>query len=444
MCRTRSGHPRLLISALTLSFATVLAVGISTLAPATSGASPSSSRGVVKGSALTIAVVQPFTGTTAAFGPPILAACDAAARLVNQDGGINGHVLTCAQVDTRGDSVDAVPAVDKLLATSGNALIGVLGPSSGTAFSVVPIFNSHRIVMFSDAGQSKFDKTKNNYFWDIAPPDSANGSALAAWAVHVGYNKVAAVFSSGTTTATEHSASVAAFKRLGGRLVVNLSISDNATSYTPQVLQVIRSKPQAIFYGAGAQTSATFFSELQSEGGGNIPVLGPQDLLTPQMTAAIRGAIGADNLAKHFTAIEAPVPSTPGLRIFQRSIETLSHTFKGVKTDAIDPFVIAAYDGAVTLALAAQETKAGTGSPKIEDAVAAMLRTSKGQTVVDSFASGKAALQEGKHIRYAGGMGKVSYTPYHIPLGTFLAVKVEGAGKVIGKVPSSLLLRAEG
>jgi ABC-type branched-subunit amino acid transport system substrate-binding protein len=444
MCRTRSGHRRRSTTGMALGLAVVLATGLSTFMSATSGASRLSPRGAAKGSALTIAVVQPFTGTTAPFGPPILAACDAASRLVNEEGGINGHTLNCAQVDTRGDSVDAVPAVDKLMATSGASLIGVLGPSSATAYSVVPIFNNHHIVMFSDAGQAKFDRTKYNYFWDIAPPDSANGSALAAWAVHEGYKKVAAVFSSGTTTATEHAAAVAAFRRLGGRIVANVSISENATSYTPQVLQVIRSKPQAIFYGAGAQTSATFFSELESEGGGNLPVIGPQDLLTPQMSAAIRNAIGASNLAKHFTAIEAPVASTAGLKIFQHSIEALKHTFQGVKTDAIDPFVIAAYDGAVTLALAAQETKAGTGSPKIENAVAAMLSTQKNQTTVDSFAAGKAALEKGKRIRYAGGMGKVSYSPYHIPLGTFLAAKVEGSGKVIGKVPSALLLRAEG
>ncbi len=50
------------------------------------------------------------------------AGCIPAANLINQAGGVLGHQVQCIAVDTRGDPADAVPAAQKLIATTQNLM----------------------------------------------------------------------------------------------------------------------------------------------------------------------------------------------------------------------------------------------------------------------------------------------------------------------------------
>ena len=55
------------------------------------------------GGPLTIATFNPFSGADSFFGPNEIAGCFAAARLIDQAGGILGHkTLRCRPVDSRG------------------------------------------------------------------------------------------------------------------------------------------------------------------------------------------------------------------------------------------------------------------------------------------------------------------------------------------------------
>src|SRR5215470_15235321 len=78
---------------------------------------------------LVVGEFNPFSGPDAVFGPEMVGGCIPAIRLINADGGVLGHHLSCVQEDTRGDPADAVPAARKMMATE-TSLIGVLGPSS--------------------------------------------------------------------------------------------------------------------------------------------------------------------------------------------------------------------------------------------------------------------------------------------------------------------------
>ena len=85
---------------------------------------------------LTFASFNPFTGPDASFGPEMAAGCITAAHTINKAGGILGHQTQCVTVDTRGDPADAVPAAQKMLATTEN-LVGMNGPSSDEALATV-------------------------------------------------------------------------------------------------------------------------------------------------------------------------------------------------------------------------------------------------------------------------------------------------------------------
>src|SRR5579872_3337578 len=67
---------------------------------------------------LTFASFNPFTGPDASFGPEMAAGCTTAAHTINKAGGVLGHQVNCITVDTRGDPADAVPAAQKMIATT--------------------------------------------------------------------------------------------------------------------------------------------------------------------------------------------------------------------------------------------------------------------------------------------------------------------------------------
>src|SRR4030081_1021919 len=69
---------------------------------------------------LTFASFNPFTGPDASFGPEMAAGCITASALINQAGGVLGHQTACVTVDTGGAPADAVPAAQKMLATTTN------------------------------------------------------------------------------------------------------------------------------------------------------------------------------------------------------------------------------------------------------------------------------------------------------------------------------------
>ena len=153
----------------------------------------SSGGGSSPASTLVVGEFNPFTGPDAAFGPEMVGGCIPAINLINADGGVLGHKMSCVQEDTRGDPADAVPAAQKMMATE-TSLVGVLGPSSDEALATVPLLNNGHVPMFVDTGQAAFDHTTDSYFWRITPADDVKGYAMALWAHQAGYTRAAAVF----------------------------------------------------------------------------------------------------------------------------------------------------------------------------------------------------------------------------------------------------------
>jgi ABC-type branched-subunit amino acid transport system substrate-binding protein len=132
-CSSGRGWPARLRHSVALAAGlSILCAGLTSLAPE-SGAS--SKYGLV------IADVDPFSGPTAAYGSYEQAGCIPAVNLINENGGIFGHDLSCKIVDTRGDPADAVPAVQQMLATTSH-LVGIVDQDSGLLGVTVPLTNA--------------------------------------------------------------------------------------------------------------------------------------------------------------------------------------------------------------------------------------------------------------------------------------------------------------
>src|SRR6266550_69957 len=216
------------------------------LALAACGSTPPSATPKTYTGTLTFASFNPFTGPDASFGPEMAAGCIPAAHLINQAGG---------------------------------------------ALATVPIINRAQIPMFGDTGQAAFDKSTYDYFWRLTPPDDAAGIAMAIYAYRKGYRKGAAVFGNDLSSQGNVPNLLAAFSKLGGKIVLNQSIALDKGSYRSEVQALVAANPDVIFTEASPQTNAAYFSQLQQLHG-MIPVIGTQPTVQPPWIKAVGGAIG--------------------------------------------------------------------------------------------------------------------------------------------------------
>lgn len=401
------------------SWCTALLVSAVVLAACGASTGPSAKPRTYTGT-LSFASFNPFTGPDASFGPEMVAGCVPAKNLINQAGGILGHQVQCTVVDTRGDPADAVPAAQKMLATSQN-LVGMNGPSSDEALATVPIINRAQVPMFADTGQAAFDKNSYPYFYRLTPPDDAAGVAMAIYAYRKGYRRAAAIFGNDISSQGNVPTLLSTFKKLGGTVVVNESLALDKSSYRTEVETMISATPDVLFTEADPQTDAAFLSELQQLHG-LIPVVGTEPTVQPQWATAVGGAIGKDNLAKIYAAAQPYAPSQgPAWDIYKAALLASGSEVPQPSQWSQDSYSETYYDALNIMALAMIE--ANTPDPAFFNAlIPGVVTSTSGAVEVHSYKEGKDALAAGKKIYYVGAGGPVAFDRYHNSSGAFQLV----------------------
>jgi branched-chain amino acid transport system substrate-binding protein len=400
--------------------------GATALLAACASAGSSGSSGGGGTGALTIAVFNPFSGADASFGPEEMAGCAPAAKAINAAGGILQHgTISCTANDSRGDPADAIPAAEKLVATT-SGLVGVIGPSSDEASATEPLFNRAKVPMFADTGQSIFDKTTDKYFYRITAPDDANGYAMALYAHQKGLKRAALVFGTDISSQGARATVIKAFTKLGGTIVANEQLSLDQPSYRTEVHQVSAAKPDVIFTEADPQTSATFLAELKQLGH-LVPFIGTGGTIQPPWLKAVSGAIGPASMATYSTAAQPYAPTSGPA--YQAYLTALKADASGVASPATqwytDPYAMACWDSVNIMALAMQEAK--STSPAVYNPfIVKVTAASPGAVQVTTFAAGKKAILAGKKIQYVGAVGPIVFDAYHNSPGGFEIVKPDG------------------
>src|SRR5579862_2667975 len=249
----------------TLMTLSAVLIAVSTLA-ATGGV------GGAAGSPVEIATFNPFSGPTATFGFYEFSGCPPAAYQMNKAVGILGHQVKCSTVDTRGDPADAVLAAQKMLATTKN-LVGVLGPSSDEDTATMPILNKAGVPSFDNGGTVALCRTHYKYFWRTLPADNISG------------------FANDVSAEGNDPGVVKGVPALGDKLVSNLSLTPDQTSYETEIQRIASSHPQAVFTEMDPQTARVFFGELK-QAGDLVPIIGTAGTVGPEFMKALIAALG--------------------------------------------------------------------------------------------------------------------------------------------------------
>jgi ABC-type branched-subunit amino acid transport system substrate-binding protein len=361
--------------------------------------------------------LMPYSGASAFEGAQVTNGCLPAKLLINQAGGILGHQVTCQETDTRGDAVDAVPAANKMIATTSN-LIAVLGPSTAEAPSTVPILSRAKLPMWSVAGDPQYDSNTDPFFYRLTPSDNLAAAALAVDAKQHGYTRIGLVFTSGGSAQANVPPLVAAAKKLGLQIVSQFNITPGQASYSSEVANMLAKHPEVILNEGDPQSMATFFSNLQ-QAGGLMPIIVTAYATDAGWQKAVESAIGNDSMARYF---EMPQPYAPAQGAGWQTYQKALVAEKGAGTDpsafSADIYARTTYDACIVTALAMTETKS-TDTAVYNAKLADLLSAGSGKTVVTSYAEGLAALQKGETIQFVGAGGDRSLNQFHNVTGTF-------------------------
>lgn len=386
----------------------IAAAGCSSSGSSGSGGGSASGPGSSGGTyPVTAGVLHAFTGQNAFFGLNAENACKAAALQINAAGGILGHPLNCTAYDTKGDPADAVPVTQRML-VSASHLVMVIGPDGSDIPSVLPVLEQARQPEMNTVGDPRYDTQTSPDFWRLTPSDSTQAPALAYYAFHQGYTKIAEVFTSDLSAQTTTTPFQNTFGKLGGTIVKALTITPDTSSYRTEVAAVLAAHPQAIVGEMDAQTAATFLSEVRQLHGGLIPVIMTQRAIQGDWEPAVGPAIGDATVAKYVMAI-APALQASGIAFngFKASMASV----KANPFQAKNPFVAANFDGVIAFALAMDMAKSVDPSAYVAD-IPKVTAAASGATVVHTYAEGVAALKAGKTIDYVGAAGPMIFNQY--------------------------------
>jgi ABC-type branched-subunit amino acid transport system substrate-binding protein len=423
---------------LVIAAGVAVSLALAACSSSSSGASGSSSPGSGGTGTINIGVIGPMTGPAAEIGNLMTGACQAAAFDVNKAGGVIGRKVNCALIDDTGDPADAVPNVTKALATTGNLDMAV-GLESNTAATTIPLVNNAHIPMVSTNGLVAYDKTNDTYFWRMTASDDQNGAAFVAWAQHQGYKRVAVVFQNNIGAQGNEPGVVAAVKKIGGTMTINTTIPGDASSYSSVVARVISGKPQVLILAGDPQTSATFLSEYRSLTGGKVPpVITSTDSITPAYFSSVKKVMGTAYMTHDMAFVGSYVSSTsPAFAIYKSAVYGES-SIKDPATILGVGVIASIYDGINLMGLAMQMAHSSSG-PAYNADIAKIAAGTPGAVVVNSYASGLAALKAGKQIHYEGVGGTIHFNAYHNSPGDFSASGFDASGNPVplGVIPGT-------
>jgi branched-chain amino acid transport system substrate-binding protein len=380
------------------------------------GGSASSAK---SGSTLTIANFSPFSGPNNDYGYLEQAGCLAALHYVNGDGGVNGHKLSCQIVDSRGDPADAVPAAQKMLATTSN-LVAIVDQNSGLLTATVPLFQQAHIPDMTLGGDIPFDHNHYSYLWRTIPGDDVAGDALAAYiGLKTPYRRVAAVFANDQAAQGNVPGLLHGAKNLGLSIVTNESLAVDQTSYETEIQRLKGSNPQILASETDPQTAGVFLGELK-QAGVTIPGVLTSGTLLPNWDTAAKAAIGSTAFERQYVRVMLYAPSRGiAYETWLSGLKAIESQVRNANQDAQQYYSEAPYDNVTEVALAIQASKSTDPSvvnqwiPKI----------TKGSVVVHTFAQGKSALEAGKTIDYVGVTGQVHFDQYHNSQGVWAATQ---------------------
>jgi branched-chain amino acid transport system substrate-binding protein len=376
----------------------------------------------------------PLTGASAVQGGHLLEGAQAAAYVINHNGGIKGHHVIIDAVNTGGDPVDAVPALRQEIAK--NHPIACVGQDSITFSATSPICMADNLPMLASSGNPALDNLDIPSLWRMAPSDSDYGPAIAQALKILGYTRVSELLPAADPQLTWGPLFVKAFHYVGGTANAPIYYTTGQTSYNSEVLKAISQHPQVIiFEDPSIADAVAITSEMKSINNMAIPLVG-DDNSTGQDW--IKG-VGANLIVGHMSDV---VPSSGSGPADKAAVSSLTSAVTALKLNGggITPAQFPQFDAVIELGLALTEDGMNTSQSAID---AALVQVSNPPgTLVGSYAEAIKDLDAKQKINYEGVGGPLDFDPTtHITHGPWEIVtpQANDSVKSLKPVPAHLV-----
>lgn len=383
------------------------------LALAACGTTPTAT--TTGGGPVTMGVLSCFTGTLASLGQAMLQGSQVAQKAINDAGGILGRQLNLAHADTQCDEADSVPALRQLLAAQN--VVGIIGPETQEISADAPIITSAKIPDEFQGGSTLFDHNTNPWLWRDSPSDSQLGVAMALYAHKKGYQNAALLFYSDIAAQTFIQPITATWQKMGHKIVSNITVAPDQTSYRTQVQQVINAHPDVIFTQTDAATAAVLFQNFKELNNLAIPFVGTDITGVDEYLKAVT-----------YTAANAHLTSVYGTSVTGQSADEFNKVFAAQFGSTAQPLANAnyAYDAVISLALAVDKAGSTTGSDINADV---NVVTNPPGTQCYTYKDCLSLLKAGTKINYEGASGDLDYNQYHNVFGPYGAFQANLSGQ---------------
>jgi len=266
-----------------------------------------------------IGFVGPLTGDAASIGQNEQVAVALAVEEVNKAGGVNGRPIEVIYEDGKCTNTNANAAASKLINMDKVPVI-LGGVCSGETMAFTDIAEKSKTVVLSPCSSNPAITNSGDYIFRNYPSDNYQGSFNADYIYNkLGKKNVAILYIQTDYGTGIRGVFVDSFKKLGGVIVADESITPSSKDVRSQLTKIKASNPDIIyflgmtedaitgikqarqlgintpFFGADSWGDAKIWSTLGQAGEGSMysHVATP---LTPAFTAAMKTKIGTDNI----------------------------------------------------------------------------------------------------------------------------------------------------
>lgn len=298
-----------------------------------------------------IGVAGPFTGANAAFGEQLWIGATAAAKAINDAGGIHGKELVLIQADDACEPKQAVAVANRLV--DEDKVDAVLGHfCSSSTMPASEIYDNADIISMA-TGSTHPDVTERGLetMTRICGRDDQQALVLGDFiANNLGAKRIAVVHDKDTYGRGLAESTRDAVKTHGTETVLFDGVNRGERDYNALVTKIRSENVDAVFFGGLYAEAGTLVRQIREQGM-DMPYVSDDGIVDPAFVTAAGGTQYADGVYMSF-------PRDP------RNMESSKTVIAQLEADGLksDGFTLYAYAGiqALAAALAGANTNSGT------------------------------------------------------------------------------------
>lgn len=249
--------------------------------------------GVFAQSQVVIGTLGPLTGDYASYGVSVANGVELAINEANASGQYN-VVFRLQKEDTRGDAVESVNAINKLIELDrAAAIIGAV--LSHEVLTAGPIAQDEGVPFITPSGTAPDISLIGDYEFRNVITDDVQSAQMVEYVVNeLGLQRLAVLYSNNDYGLALRQGFEAGVRAAGAQLVAVESFLDGDSDYTAQLTNIAAQNPDGL-YIAGYYTEAAQIAQQAQRLGMNVRFMGADGFDSPDLVAlggaAVEGAL---------------------------------------------------------------------------------------------------------------------------------------------------------